>query len=101
MRDHVEMEQVQRYQQQLDEISQVSHSRGPTKESKDYSNFLDDETVNETAAFNPITYSQGKMAKDFYSSQKTEASNQTVSIRFKYPYDSNLEAMEQAALVQQ
>ena len=45
------------------------------------SNQVGETAVNETAAFNPITYSQGKaMGCDFYNSLHTSTSNSTVNI---------------------
>lgn len=61
----------------------MTHSYRPSKGSKDFQtqDVAADAAVNETAAFNPITYSQGKLAQDFYSSHRASSnSNSTVNI---------------------
>ena len=45
---------------------------------------LDEDIINETAAFNQIDYKQGKqMGNDFYRSHRTSTSSSTVSIHMR------------------
>lgn len=75
-REQIEQESIVRYQLSCDDYSLISHSRALSKSSLPLSSLLEDAAaVNETAAFNLVSFGHGTNMKDLSSSTVTGASN--------------------------